>query len=114
MTGKCQWNLENFTAAASKYTDDGTLYTSDYGSYKGFDAIKGFFETLGGLTTQFDYEYERCESDCSFISDSDLIPTFVGHYNFGDFGIFDMKIKLANGKIRFEEVISRVEEEDRI
>ena len=88
-------NVEDYTAAASFYTNDGLL-AGPFGAFKGAEKIQGFFASLRPTVTQYDYDYRRCNADDC---------TFKGQYDFSELGKYDFKITLDDGKI-VEEVVT--------
>ena len=89
-----QMDVQNYSAAASVYTDDANL-TVDGASYQGLAEIEAFFIILGNMTEKYDYDYGLCVFDhCSF----------KGQYDFGPGMKYVFEITLEESKIVKEVV----------
>ena len=90
-----QMAVQNYSAAASVYTNDGHL-TVDGDSYQELEEIEAFFIILGDIAEKYDYDYGLCVfEDC----------TFKGQYDFGAGMKYDFEITMEEGKI-FKEVVT--------
>merc|ERR1712080_595947 len=95
---------KNYSAAASVYTNNGTL-TGPHGTFVGTEEIKGFFAVLDAKATKYDYKCQGCniDDDC----------TFKGTYDFGGkLGELFYEIVLDVGGKISKEIVTEKERRD--